>query len=296
MRKLSLVIIVFIVLSAGRAFAEDVLIVQSLYSKMYSDVVSSAKKACSTARAKSISLDDVPDADVPRIIRETRVKAVLAVGDRAFRAAISQRKIPVVGVLTLEAETPQSNARIIPYLAEPAKYLMMFRKMGKRNIAIVHDGKLNAYVRKADRVAKSMGINLVKREVKNPKKVSLALESLQNEKIDSMWIIPDTNVLTTGTVTPLMEFAFEKNIPAIVFSKNYLSVGATLAIEPDRAAMGKQAGRMVCQAIENGSVPETAFAASSFFSQCGNEALCHRFGISSSLFSTCADGAHMLTR
>lgn len=287
MSLLSIVMAVLIVLSAGRAFAEELLVVQSLHSKMYSEVVSSAKRTCSTVKTKSISLDDVSEADVPRIIRETRAKAVLAVGDKAFHAAISQRKIPVVGVLTLESETSQSNASTIPYLAEPAKYLMAFRKMGKRNVAIVHDGKLAAYVRKADRVAKSKGINLVKREVKNPKKVLLALESLQNENIDSIWIIPDTNVVTAGTVVPLMKFALEKNIPAVVFSKNYLPIGATLAIEPDRTAIGKQAGRMVCQAIEDGTTPETTFAASSLFTQCGNEVLGRRFGLDSSMFSTC---------
>lgn len=274
---------------ATQAHAEELLIVQSLRSKMYTEVVSMAQKMCGSAKKKNISLDEIAEVDVPRIIRETRTKAVLAVGDKAFRAATGQRRVPVVGVLTLEAETLPPNASTIPYLAEPAKYLAAFRDMGKKSVAIVYDGKLSGYVRRADRAAKPMGITLVKRRIEDPRRVSEALASLQGEKIDALWIIPDTNVVTAGTVDPLMDFALKKAIPAIVFSKTYLKSGATLAIEPDRAAVGKQAGRMVCQAIESGVVPEKTTLVSVPFLQCGNEVVGRRLGISSPLFESSCD-------
>lgn len=287
MRQIFVTMFIFTFL-AVQVQAEELLVVQSLRSKMYQEVVSEAQKECSTTKTINISLDEIAEVDVPRKIRETRAKAVLAVGDKAFRAAIGQRRIPVIGVLTLESDVLPVNAITISYLADPAKYLTAFLSMGKKNVAIVYDGKLNAYVRRADRLARSMGITLVKREIRNPKRVSAALESLQNERIDSIWIIPDTNVVRTETVEPLMRFASAKNIPAIVFSKAYLKTGATLAIEPDRSAFGRLAGRMVCQSIESGVVPKNTFLASANFSQCGNEVLARRLGISASIFeSTC---------
>ncbi|ANA41731.1 hypothetical protein A2G06_16445 (plasmid) [Geobacter anodireducens] len=288
MVRRSFLIIVAMAILTISAHAEELLIVQSLRSKMYQEVVTAAHRSCSSAKAKIIILDETAEVDVPRAIRETRAKAVLAIGDKAFRAAIAQRRVPVVGVLTLETQAFPSNAKTIPYLAAPPKYLSVFKSMGKKRVGVVYDGKLLGYVRQADRIAKSMGITLEKREIPSPVGLPTALASLQGANVEALWIVPDTNVVTAGTVEPLLKFASANNIPAIVFSKTYLKVGATLAIEPDRTSIGKQAGRMLCQAIEDGIVPEEPTVASSFFSQCGNEELGRRLGISSSVFeSTC---------
>ncbi len=257
--------------------AEELLILQSLRTRNYREVVKAATSACDVS-AREIFMSEIAEVNVPRVIRESRAKAVLAVGDTAFKAAIRQRHVPVVGALTLEMQQLPANAKAIPYLASQQKYLQTFRTLGKKNIGMVYDGKLSTYVAQADRMAKGMGIHLELREVNRTEQVGEALASLQRTPIDALWVIPDTNV------EPLLKLAAVKQIPAVVFSKAYLKTGAVLAIEPDRTFIGKRAGELVCKAIIDGWLP-AQIASNTAYITCGNIELAQRLGLPGALFS-----------
>lgn len=282
MRKILLLLTLF--LGVPALHAEELLVVKSLKSRAYSEVVQSARKSCNKVATRELVLSDMADTDVARIIRESRAKAVLAVGDIAFKKATQQRKIPVIGVLTLESAVTAPNVKSISYLAPPEKYLHVFKASRKTHVGMVFDGKIWPYVRKAARLARTFGITLELREIKSPTDVPAALASFSGAEIDALWVVPDTNVVTAGTVQPILRFAAANNIPAFIFSKVYLKEGAVMAIEPEVADIGKQAGQLICQAIEDGVIAGSANLAASSYSNCGNPPLALKLGVPQNLF------------
>lgn len=231
------------------AKAEETLILLSLRSNGYKEVVDSARKACDTS-FREVYVNETPDIDIVRLVRESRAKVVLAVGDKAFRiASNSLSRTPVIGVLTLEAGSGSKIVKTIPYQAQPEQYLSLMKQLGRRRVGVVYGNQMSSYIRKADQLAKSHGISLEKRKVEGPQNVVSALSSLVGN-VDALWVLPDSSVVSQETVEALFSFTSASNIPAIVFSKNYLKIGAAVAIEPERATMGLQAGANICEALE----------------------------------------------
>lgn len=282
MRKRLLFLTLF--LGAPALHAEELLVVKSLKSRAYSEVVQSARKSCNKVATRELVISDMVDADIARVIRESRAKAVLAVGDIAFKKAAQQRKTPVIGVLTLESVVNAPNAKSISYLAPPEKYLQVFKASGKTRVGMVFDGKIWPYVRKAAKLARTFGITLELREIKSPTEVPTALARFSGAEIDALWVVPDTNVVTAGTVQPILRFAAANNIPAFIFSKVYLKEGAVMAIEPEVADIGKQAGQLICQAIADGIMSGSANLTVSTYSNCGNPPLALKLGVPQNLF------------
>lgn len=122
------------------------------------------------------------------------------------------------------------------------------------------------------------GYRWVKRQDGDPQDLLESLASIKGQ-VDALWVLPDSAVVTAGTVDMLFKFASGTNIPAIVFSKDYLKAGAAVALEPERTMMGKQAGELVCGSL-GGNHPEPASDKSSkLFSIQINPVILQRLGI-----------------
>jgi putative ABC transport system substrate-binding protein len=238
-----------VLLVALNAWSEELLAVMSLRSSGYSEVIDSARKTCAVT-TREIYLNETPDADLARIVRESRSRAVLALGDKAFQmATLALPRTPVVGVLTLEQQSTGRNVKSISYLARPEQYLSLMKQINRRKVGVVYGVQMAAYIKRAEKVAQSYGIVLEKREIQGPQGVAGALTTLVGQ-VDALWVLPDSAVVTQETIEHLFNFANATNTPAIVFSKNYLKTGAAVALEPERSSMGAQAGRHVCEVLE----------------------------------------------
>ncbi len=235
-------------LTALPAQAEEVLVLLSLRSQGYREVVAAARQNCRSSY-REIYLSETPEVDLPRLVRETRSKVVLAVGDKAFRLASSALpRTPLVGVLTLEAHAASESMKTISYLAQPEQYFQVMKQLGRRRVGVLYGAQMSAYIRRAESVAGKSGVSLVKREVGGHQELAEALASIRGQ-VDALWVLPDSAVVAPGTVDMLFRFTSETNIPAVVFSKNYLNAGAAVALEPERTIMGKQAGELLCHSL-----------------------------------------------
>ena len=279
MRRIVMGILVIVLVSMPlAAYAEDLLVVMSLRSSGYSEVVDAARKTCNVS-FREIYLNEATDIDLARIVRESRAKVVLAVGDKALRmATASLPRTPVIGVLTLETQPAGRNVKSISYLAKPEKYMALMQQLGRRKVGVVYGGQMAPYIKKAEKIASDYNILLEKRPISGPPEVISALASLVGQ-VDALWILPDSSVLTQATIEDLFNFAKATNVPAIVFSKNYLKVGAAVALEPERSSMGTQAGTFICETV--GVAPKGSLATNSnpMYSIQSNYTVLNKLGI-----------------
>lgn len=272
-----ILLLLFSVIMVLPASAEEVLVLLSLRSKGYREAIAAVHQTCRVSY-REVCIGETPDLDLPRLARESRTKVVLAVGDRALRLASSVLpRLPLVGLLTLEAGTA-GNQKTVSYQAGPEQYFHVLKQLGRRRVAVVHGARMESYARKAETVAARYGVGLVRREIKGAQELGEVLSSLKGQ-VDALWVLPDSAVVTPGTVEKLFEFTSESKIPAIVFAKNYLKNGAAVALEPERAILGRQAGELVCDALgyEHEKLPSGSPVKA--FSIHGNQTILRRLGL-----------------
>lgn len=260
------------------ANAEETLVLLSLRSNSYKEVVDSARKACDSS-FREVYISESPDIDVVRLVQESRAKVVLAVGDKALRLATnSLSRTPVIGVLTLGTGSRAKNVKTIPYQAQPEQYLSLMKQMGRHKVGVLYGDHMSSYIRKADQLAKNYGITLEKRKVEDPRNVVNALSSLVGI-VDGLWVLPDSSVVSQETVEVLFSFTSASNIPAIVFSKNYLKIGAAAVLEPEIASIGLQAGTNICEVLEGNKKISNGRLSGNIYSIQSNPAILKKLGI-----------------
>jgi putative tryptophan/tyrosine transport system substrate-binding protein len=253
MRILRTCIIFLLLLIAVPAAAYDVLVLQSLREKGYDEAVKGVKREC-RANMRTIVLSDFAEADVTRIIREERPRIIVAVGDRAVDVADSVRHIPVLYMMALNAK-PRPNVTGVSMLLDPAKYMNVFKDLNSRRVAMVYDPMRNGpYVKRAQAAARRSGIDLVTREVRNPKETPAALESLRG-KIDALWMLPDLTAVTPATTEAYFLFSQSEKVPVVTFADVYLTMGGAVALSIDRFDIGRQLGEMA-QSVLDGTPVE----------------------------------------
>lgn len=259
------------------ASAEEVLVLLSLRSKGYSEAVAAVRQSCRVSY-REVHVGEMPDPDLPRLARESRAKIVLAVGDSAMRLAASALpRMPLIGLLTLETVTA-GDRKTVSYLAPPEQYFQVLKQLGRRRVAVIHGGRMSSYVRKSEPVAARYGIALVRREVIGGQELGEVLASLRGQ-VDALWVLPDSAVVTPGTVDKLFAFTSETKIPAIVFAKSYLDSGAAVALEPERVNLGRQAGELVCDTLGHEHAGTLSITPAKAFSLHGNQTILRRLGL-----------------
>lgn len=241
---LPLIMAVFLLLSA-QAMAADVLIVQSSRHTGYVEALKGFKTTC-TAGSHAIVLEDYSDTDIARIIREEQPSLILAVGDSALAALKKIRRIPIISVMAiyLSSNNTPANVTGVRMTISPERYMTLFKAFQVRKVGIVFSQTYSgAYIKRARQAADRTGIDLILREIRNPRQTPQQLSTLKGN-VDSIWLLPDATAMTKETVDAFFYFAMEQSKPIFAFSDVYLAYGAAAALEADRFAMGKQAGEM----------------------------------------------------
>lgn len=262
MRRLVLLILALTMLFPSMVQAYDVLILQSRRTAA-SDEVLKGFAADRKSSLRKLVMADYAEIDLVRIVREDRPRLILAVGDAAVKAAHKLHTVPVLAAMSLTANDQSSrndNLCGISMIAAPEQYLGLFQRMNKRRIGVIYNPAKNGwYLRLARKAATDSGIELVVRELFNPRDSQKSLASLAG-KIDALWMLPDATAVTRETVEGYFLFAQEQNIPLISFAGAYLGMGAAAVLDIAPYELGKQADEMAQQILRNGTVPSgTAF-------------------------------------
>jgi putative tryptophan/tyrosine transport system substrate-binding protein len=275
--KKALLILLFL-LVALPASAREVLVVQGVRSSMYDEALQGFRSAC-RAESRSVVLSDYADPQLARVIQEERPRLVVAIGDGALASLRRIRKTPVLSLMALGAQGGEShsgNVTGVDLFVRPEQYLSLFRRIRARRIGIVYDpAKTGWYVKLARGAAQQQGIELVLREVNDPRQAIGQLASLKGE-VDSLWLLPDTTAVSRETLEAYFLFAQQQSIPLLSFSAAHLKLGALLALEADRVELGRQGGELAQRLLRGAQPDELGIASPRKVSVRVNEAVARR--------------------
>jgi putative tryptophan/tyrosine transport system substrate-binding protein len=258
LRALLIPILVVSLFLAAPAVASDLFIVQGARDNSYSEVLSGFKNSCA-AKSRVVVLSDYSEVDIGRIVQEEQPTAILAIGEAALTAVKKIRHVPVISLMSLGLSMGKSipaNVTGVGMVIPSEQYMTLFKALQLRRIGVVYDPTRSGdYLKRARQAAARAGIELVLREVHNPREIPRQLSSLKGS-VDALWLLPDSTAVTQETVDAYFYFSMEEGKPVIAFSGVYLSMGAAASLEIDLFEMGKQAGEMA-NLILNGSSPDS---------------------------------------
>lgn len=250
-RLLTLHIFIAVLATTGvtrTALSEDIVVLLSINTVGNTELLSAARSECGMDSARYINLAEIDEFNLQQLLYSTRAKAVLAIGDKAYRLASSNaQKVPVIGAMTTDR-----NFNTISYMPPPEKYLAAMRKLGRKSVAVIYSRKTASYVRKAAELSGGYGVTLISGESSSPTEAMDLFMSLIKQA-DALWMLPDSNILTTGSAELLLRSAQDRKIPVFAFSRKHLEKGAAVVIEPDRDRIGRIVGEAVCSTANNGS-------------------------------------------
>jgi ABC-type uncharacterized transport system substrate-binding protein len=248
MKKIFFPILVSLFLQAMPVMAGDVLVVQSFSIKPYNEALQGFKAISSAGTHRLISAD-MSESAVIDVVRSDRPDLILAIGMDALLKVRAVRNIPIVYLMVLNAQPlvhDNENVTGVDMAIRPELQLATFRQIlphAGRILLPFDPAKSGAFVKAAQNAAAAMGIELLARKVSSSREAVTLLNGMRG-KIDALWLLPDTTVVTSATIDLLLLSAIEREIPVLTFSEKYAEKGALLSLEVDAAEAGRQAGEM----------------------------------------------------
>jgi putative tryptophan/tyrosine transport system substrate-binding protein len=232
-----------------RSYGQEVTVVQSLRVRPYNEALAGFRSICS-AEGRRFVLTETPPSEVERKIRDKKPKIILAIGGGALNAVRGITDVPIIYVMVPAQQAPAAgearNISGVSLTIAPEKQLSLLQQAlpSVKRIGVIYDpAKSSLFLKKARVSVRDSGMELIAREVHNPKEVPARLQSLKGS-IDLFWMLPDTTVVTPETVEYFLLFSLESRIPILSFSEKYVEQGALLSFDIDPVDLGRQAGEM----------------------------------------------------
>ncbi|MEM5787163.1 MAG: ABC transporter substrate binding protein [Syntrophobacteraceae bacterium] len=183
-------------------------------------------------------------------------KAVLTLGVSAAKLAGEKiTNTPIVAGLLLDADDLQTRKNVTGVLLEFAPEFQ-FQWIGKllpgiRNVGVLYNPRKSQHrIDRAVAIAKSMGLNLLARQIEKPTDIPGALNDLVT-KIDCLWGIPDPIVYNPQTAKHILLFSLQNGIPLIGLSESWVKAGAIFALNTNNEDIGAQCAEAMAEALRN---------------------------------------------
>ena len=234
--------------------AEDIAILKSAEIGAYSEAIEAFKQALPSTLHITLEYDLQGDMakgrNLARKIRASNANLVLAVGLKAALAAkLEILDIPVIVCLVLDPEKyglPTGNmvglSLQIPFEQQLAPLRTLSPQISR--IGVLFDPKKTQGLKdRLEQHTRSQGLTLVSRKVHSEQEVSSALKSLK-DKVDTLYLLPDSTVLTENTLDFLISSTLEANIPLIGFSAGLVRSGAVTGVYLNYADLGRHAATL----------------------------------------------------
>ncbi len=120
-----------------------------------------------------------------------------------------------------------------------------------KNVGVIYDPLKNRnIISKAIPMAKKFKFNLIEAEITSNKEITSALRKITN-KIDVLWIIPDSTVVTRSSLSVILETAMKHRLPTFCNSGVFVKEGVMASIAPDYTDIGIKAARMAQILLNN---------------------------------------------
>lgn len=245
--------LLWIVCLCACSWAADVVALKSLDIKPYKEAVEGFRETCGCT-VTEMTLPGSGHDDVVRRILDENPDAVFAVGIDALEQIKAIRNIPILytmvpsphGIPSAATNISGVNAQISPERNLAAILDVMPEA---RRVGVIYDPRNSErFIQDAIAAAQAKGLKLVLRKVSRATEVPLALEGLR-DKIDLLWMIPDSTVINAETVNQMFLFSFQNRVPVFTFSKKFVEMGAVAALNVIPRDMGAQAGDLAVKLL-----------------------------------------------
>ncbi|MFQ5786678.1 MAG: ABC transporter substrate-binding protein [Thermodesulfobacteriota bacterium] len=237
------------------------MVIKSQNLSAYNDVVKGFQDECIR---KDITIKSIYDMKgkmkvgrkIVRKIMKEKPNFVLTIGVLATTIAKEKLKeIPMIFCMVINHERFQLTGQNITGISTEIAIEEQFKGYqtildSLQNLGVIYDpSKTGNIMVSAETKAKDIGMNLVKYEIDSPKMVSEALESLVG-RIDALWLLPDSTVITKKSFNIIKSTTLENNIPLLCMSDVFVKAGALAAVFSNYKCVGKQAAQLAGEILE----------------------------------------------
>ncbi|MFN7131929.1 MAG: ABC transporter substrate-binding protein [Myxococcales bacterium] len=183
-------------------------------------------------------------------LADDKPNLVLALGPLAANAARKHLSdVPVVFALVPNYEKyglEGKNVTGIALTRPSAAQLQTLKLLVPRaiRIGVVYTPRFShSVVADAAAAARGAGVTLVQAKVEGPEEVPGAVRGIA-ERIDALWMIADRSVANVEAVKGLISLGLEQKLPVFALTDSQVKEGALVALSPNYASIGQQAGRL----------------------------------------------------
>lgn len=252
---LPLLLLTSFYISIVTAGEKTVTIIQSQQIAAYNEAVKGFKEAC---RGKNIAIKEIYDlkGDIEegkktvQDIKANKPNLILAVGVLAATLVKEQfPEIPIIFCMVVNHYRFNLQGDNITGISVEAsvedQFIILRNLLGEyKNLGVIYDiTKTGKIISEAETIAKTIGFNLIKSEVTSEKEVIPVLEDII-KKIEALWIIPDSTVITKNTLEAISRIALDHHLPTFCTSEAIVKTGALISISPDYTYTGLQAAQI----------------------------------------------------
>lgn len=234
------------------ADAAEVLVVKSkdfaLYDKAVAGFQLIYKGSISTLVMKGDLSDPGKLADA---VRKEKPKAILAVGLRAAKALKAEiSDIPIVFCMAMhpvQNKLKSDNSTGVDLEPKAKDQLLAFKSAipGLKRVGIIYDPKRTGrFVNGAKKAATEAGLVLVAKPVEERKDVPGALNEITSSA-QALWLIRDATVLTREFFNHTLIVQFEKKLPLLAYSEQFVRKGSVCSFAATYPSQGKKAAEIV---------------------------------------------------
>jgi putative ABC transport system substrate-binding protein len=190
-----------------------------------------------------------------KIIRH-RPDLLLVIGSSSLSLVKNIKDIPIIYLmvpypdLIVSAQDNITGININITAGQQLNALVRTISQIKKIGLLFNPDRSGTFIKEAEDSAEHNSLSLVALPVKTAKEVPGQLAKLR-DRIDCFWMLPDSTVVTPQTVDLILLFSLENRIPVLTFSEKYLEMGAVLSVSFDPYDMGKQAGDLALEIVDN---------------------------------------------
>lgn len=247
-KKILLTLLLLIFFEESALADGEILVVQSVRIPPYEDALNGFLSVSSQG-IKRLVLSELKTPNLAKDIKKSRPLLILAIGRDALLSVKEIKAIPIVYLMVLDHQSilsGEENIRGVNMNISQERQLHIISKAlpDIKKLGLVYDpAKTGHIVERTQKAAAKMGINIIANEVHRHRDVPASIKAMKG-KVDSLWMIPDTTVITPETVEFLLLFSIENKIPILTFSEKYVELGALISISVNPFDMGSRAGEM----------------------------------------------------
>ena len=199
---------------------------------------------------------------IKRVKRHLRSKkppsAIFTIGQLATELASEElSNVPVIFCMVVNPEqskiSDKNNLGGVSFDISVRRQLIRMKQIvsSAENVGVIYDPKKSLnIIKEAREVVHDLNLNIIAKEVSSPKEVPDALEVLI-KKIDLLWIIPDSTVLSRKSFQHINHTALRNCIPVMSCSPQLVELGSPFSFFSDAYSVGAQAG-IICKKAING--------------------------------------------